>query len=119
MLCCGSGIFWPWSNSFLITYIFPLENLQNALKVLQQSHYLHLKFASCFIGLVKGQDTEPEWPDKLDPDWPEKLDPDPDKIISDPQFHNIAGGLDESNASREHIPLQNLQKQTCDLSTIV
>ncbi len=78
---------------------------------MQQAHYVRLKFARYLAGLVKGLDTEPERPEKLDPDL--------DKIIPDPQIHNIACGLDESNASREHIPLQNLQKQTCDLSTIV
>ncbi len=59
-----------------------------------------LKVASYLVDLVKGQDTEPERP--------EKLDPDPDKTIPDPQIHNIVGRLDESDTVTHS--LKNLQR---------
>ncbi len=38
------------------TYSISQENLQNALKVLQLSHYVHLKFASYLVGFgLKGK----------------------------------------------------------------
>ncbi len=65
--CCGAGFVWiqnPESGCDLFdkkmvplateqTYIpgISLENLWNAWKVFQQSHYVNLKFASFFVGL--------------------------------------------------------------------